>query len=124
MRNSIRTMFVVLAVLMSFTIVQAQEMTHEGQVACSVVVDGVVTAITETGAITVAGTIDYNTNNNVTVVDDNITVYGVPLDKEYVDVDDEVIFNVYRTPDDNLIACFLLTVNGESVEIVLRRSTR
>jgi hypothetical protein len=126
MKSSIRTMFVVLAVLMSFTIVQAQIQTQEGHDTCSVVVEGTVTEITETGAITVDGTIDYNINNNDEPVSDPaITVYGVPLDKKIVAKDDEVVINVNMTNDGNFIACYLTVTkieNGVPVvyDIVLR----
>ncbi len=94
MKISIRKMFVLLAIVMSVVAVPAV-----WAIDCSTVVEGVVTEITETGAITV----DYET-----------TVYGVPVDWGIVAEKDNVVINAYETNKDKLIACYL-TVNGGAV---------
>jgi len=100
MKSSVKTMFAVLAVLMSFAIVQAQGFV------CTEVVDGLVTEITDTGEITVT-------------VDDvgEITVYGVPADWEIVEVDDNVVINAHETNNDKLIACYLTVNGGDVIEL-------
>jgi predicted short-subunit dehydrogenase-like oxidoreductase (DUF2520 family) len=100
MKSSIRTMFVVLAVLMSFTAVQAAGLD------CTEVVEGVVTDITETGAIT---------------VDDDITVYGVPADWGIVAEGDSVVINAHKTDNDKLIACYLTVNGGDVIELRPRK---
>lgn len=104
MKSSVKTMLVVLAVIMSFTIVQAQGLV------CTEVVGGEVTAITETGAIT------------VTVEGDGeITVYGVPADWNIVAEGDMVVINAHRTDNDKLIACYLTVNGGPSIELRPRK---
>jgi hypothetical protein len=100
MKGSVRTLFVVLAVLMSFTIAQAQGLDCDDQV-----VSGIVTDITETGVITI------DTDNG------DITVYGVPADWEIVKVDDSVVINAHETNDDKLIACYLTVNGGDVIEL-------
>lgn len=100
MKISIRKLFVLLAIVMSFVVVQAS-----WALDCTSTVEGMVTEITDTGAITV----------------DGITVYGVPVDWGIVEENDVVVINVYETNKDKLIACYL-TVNGGGV-IELRPRT-
>jgi len=100
MKISIRKIFLLLAIVMSFVLVQAS-----WAIDCSTVVEGMVNVITETGAITVGDT----------------TVYGVPVDWGIVEVGDSVVINAHLTKDDKLVACYL-TVDGSGV-IELRPRT-
>ena len=96
MKISIRKIFVLLAIVMSFVVVQAS-----WAIDCSTLVEGMVNEITETGAITV----------------DGITIYGIPVDWEIVEIDNSVVINAYLTKDDKLIACYLTVNGGEVIEL-------
>jgi len=102
MKNPIKKLFVILAIVMSFVVVQAGWAGMEPGVRCDKVVEGTVTAITETGEITV----EYVT-----------TVYGVQACWEIVAVEDEVVINVYETNNDKNIACYLTVNGGEVIDL-------
>jgi len=104
MKNPIKKLFILLAMVMSFVVVQAA-----WAIDCVDVVAGTVTAITDTGEITVG---------------DDTTVYGVPADWDIVAVGDEVVINVHVTNNNKFIACYLTVDEGEAIELRPQRKYR
>lgn len=100
MKSSIKTLFVVLAIVMSFVAVQAVWAKGGGSDACTVVVAGDVTYVDiDSGMIKVG----------------DITIYGIPLWLE-IDKEDQVVVNCFESPKGNYVACYLM-VNGELTDL-------
>ena len=93
MKSSIKTLFVILAIVMSFVAVQAVWANGgpSGQIpSCSETVEGVATMVDGLDAIDVAGT----------------TIYGIPawLDLEGI----YVVVTYFESPDGKYVACYLI----------------
>lgn len=103
MNISIRKMLALLAIILSFTVVQAVWARH-----CDVPVSGIVTEI-------------HIEDNSIDV--DGITVYGIPFDylanklKITLDVGDYVEVTAHQCPDTGKISACTLEVNN-GIEIV------
>jgi hypothetical protein len=99
MKSSIKKMFVVLAVVMSFVAVQAVWAVGPD---CTEVVTGTVS--------------DVLVDNHAVVVEGDQTVYGIPLIWVNINEGDLVVINAFVSPDGNFVACYL-TINGTLVEL-------
>jgi len=113
MKSSIKTLFVILAIVMSFVAVQAvwagtgpgngsESPGSEGP-SCTAVVSGEVTALDK-----YSGTI---------VVDDETTINGIPLPWLDINVGDSVVVNCLVSPDGIYVACYLTINGGDVIEL-------
>jgi hypothetical protein len=100
MKSSIKTLFVILAIVMSFVAVQA--VWAKGGPSCTEVVEGKVTALDDI--------------YHAIVVEGETTIYGIPLPWLDIKVGDEVVVNCFVSLEGNYVACYL-TVNGKLIEL-------
>jgi len=104
MKRSMRTIFVLLAIVLSFVAIQAA-----WAKTCNVTVSGEITAI-------------YSGENAITVND--VTVYGIPLDylanklNIVLQVDDYVVITAHQCPSTGTLSACTLSVNGGAVIIL------
>ncbi|UCF83582.1 MAG: hypothetical protein JSV50_20835 [Desulfobacteraceae bacterium] len=109
MKSSIKTLFVLLAIVMSFVTVQA--VLAERGLECDEVVRGEVTDIRHV--------------ENAIVVDGDTVVYGIPVEEWDLDIEikDSIVINANMCLDGKLVACYL-TVNGGDIIDLRPRSIK
>ena len=98
MKSSIKGLFVILAIVMSFVAVQA---VWAGGPSCTTVV---------------AGTVDEILVDEHTIVVGDDTVYGIPLPWVDIEINDQVVINAFVSLEGNIVACYL-TINGTLIEL-------
>jgi hypothetical protein len=118
MKSSIKGLIVILVIVMSFVAVPAvfagteaynnpgyqndDPGKHEGYNPCDTVVAGEVTWV--------------STGDGVIVIDDDITVNGLPLWLN-IQKGDEVVINCRISPDGKYVACYLTINNGDPINL-------
>jgi hypothetical protein len=102
MKSSMKGLFVILAIVMS--LVAVQTLWAKGGLDCTTVVKGNVSEIWD----------DFN----AIIVEDDKTVYGIPLPWLDIKVGDDVLINAHECPDTGkLMACYLTINEGEVIDL-------
>jgi len=110
MKSSIKGLFVILAIVMSFFAIQAV-WAGKGQYGpdCTTFVEGTVSEIL--------------VDDNAIKFEDDTVVYGIPLPWVDIDEGDLVVINAHECPDTGkLMACYLTVNGGDVIELRPRYS--